>query len=181
MRRKVFGILFSVLLFAPATSTFIWLQHKKYLIKYEVKEQIIKGLDKSELSLLRFTDWELENKLDWEDDHEFEYKGMMYDIVEKKKQGNITLIWCWADKEETEINKSIKSIADNLLGNDKESQQRQASLVHFLKTLYSSDSPEWRSSIPEPSELNFKPFLIAAYSEHISSLDRPPAKSYVIS
>ncbi len=181
MKRKVFGILFSVLLFAPATSTFIWLQHKKYLIKYEIKQQIIKGLDKSELSLFRFTDWELENTLEWEDDHEFEYKGMMYDIVEKSRQGNITLIWCWEDKEETKINNSIKSIADNLLGNDKESQQRHTSLTNFFKTLYSSESLVWKSRIPEPSELSFKPFIIIGYSKHIALPDRPPAKSYVIS
>lgn len=42
-------------------------------------------------------------QLEWEDEHEFRYNDEMYDVVEKKAEGNQIIIRCIADKKETAL------------------------------------------------------------------------------
>jgi hypothetical protein len=39
----------------------------------------------------------------WEEENEFRFKGEMYDVVEKKQQGNQVIIRCIPDKKETAL------------------------------------------------------------------------------
>jgi len=43
------------------------------------------------------------SQLDWENDHEFSYNNQMYDLIEKKTDGDKLIIRCIADKHETEL------------------------------------------------------------------------------
>lgn len=43
------------------------------------------------------------SQLDWENDHEFGYNNQMYDVIEKKIEGNQLVIHCIQDKHETEL------------------------------------------------------------------------------
>lgn len=56
-------------------------------------------------------------KLYWEDENEFRYKGEMYDVIEKKTEGNKVLIRCVSDEKETallnEYQKNNKRNASN--------------------------------------------------------------------
>jgi hypothetical protein len=42
-------------------------------------------------------------QLEWEDEAEFKYKGEMYDLIEKKINGNNVLLTCIADSKETAL------------------------------------------------------------------------------
>lgn len=42
-------------------------------------------------------------RLSWENENEFRYKGEMYDVIEKKTDGNKVQIRCVSDKKETAL------------------------------------------------------------------------------
>ncbi|MFH1049421.1 MAG: hypothetical protein V1779_00660 [bacterium] len=56
-----------------------------------MKWNMIAGLDKDELVLLKFTEEELVLKLRWEHSKEFEYHYQMNDIVDQAIQGDFTI------------------------------------------------------------------------------------------
>lgn len=47
-------------------------------------------------------------QLYWEDDQEFSFNGEMYDVIEKKRGGNILIIRCIPDKKETDLLKEYQ-------------------------------------------------------------------------
>ena len=51
---------------------------------------------------INFTNEEL-NQLEWEGDDEFCFQGEMYDVIQKKSDGNKTIILCIPDKKETAL------------------------------------------------------------------------------
>ncbi len=105
-------------------------------MKREVKWKMIAGLDKEELVLLKFTAKESKTELRWEHSREFEYKGQMYDIVEKSIQGGTIFYWCWWDHEETKLNKQLDGLLANVLGNNPQRQEKKSQLADFFKKLF---------------------------------------------
>ncbi|MBO9684581.1 MAG: hypothetical protein J7502_18255 [Flavisolibacter sp.] len=51
---------------------------------------------------ISFTDEEL-GQLEWEGDDEFCFQGEMYDVIQKERNGNKTIILCIPDKKETAL------------------------------------------------------------------------------
>lgn len=121
---------------APLTATFIWLQHQKAVVKSMVKKNMISGLDKQELILLKFTEEECQSKLNWEHSKEFEYNDQMYDIIATHKEGDTTYFWCWPDNEETELNKQLNDLLAYTLGKDPERKDAQKQLNDIFDLFY---------------------------------------------
>jgi hypothetical protein len=129
-------------LIAPLATTLLFLQFQKKQVKKELKRKIIAGIDKSELVLLKFTEEESLNQIKWEHSKEFEYKGEMYDVVEKEVHGDVIYYWCWWDHEETKLNKQLITLVDHFLGNNPTKQEKQGKLLDYFKKLYfESDEP----------------------------------------
>ncbi len=97
---------------------------------------MIAGLDKNELVLFKFTDTEAQTELNWEHSKEFEYKGQMYDVVEKLIQGDTIYYWCWWDHEETKLNKQLDRLLANVLGDNPQRQEKKSQLADFFKKLF---------------------------------------------
>lgn len=135
------------MLIAPVLGTYGWLQYKKTSVKKEVKEQLIAGKNKEELTLLRFTRKEAQTKLDWEHAREFEYNNQMYDVVETKTKGDSIFYWCWLDQEETELNRKLKNLVAQILATDQQNKENQKRLINFFKSLYYSCQPGWHALV----------------------------------
>ncbi len=137
--KPLIGIFLCSCLIIPFTGVFIWLQYEQWEIQKEVEERIDSGIEAKELVTLKFDKEEL-SELRWEHDREFEFRGQMYDVIEKKKEGSLTVFVCWWDHEETRL----KEEARKLLANHKSEQpwqnNTQSQLEHFVKTLIVDDS-----------------------------------------
>lgn len=107
-----------------------------------MKSQVYAGMDKAKLVLLKFTEAEKENELDWEHSKEFEYHGEMYDVVEFETKGDTTYYWCWADKKETRLNTRLEELIAQTLGNNPRNQENGRRVHSFFKSLYFSDASE---------------------------------------
>lgn len=123
----------------------MWLQHQKHIVKKQVKNQMMEGIDKEELVLLKFSKEEKKTKLKWEHSKEFEYKGQMYDIVEKTVKQDSVYYWCWLDYKETKLNKKLKKLADNVFHDNPKKQEKNQQLFTYLKSLYFSKPFVWHS------------------------------------
>ncbi len=104
---------------------------------------MIAKIDPSELVLLKFTKKESREQLRWEHAKEFEYKGEMYDIVNKTELGDSIFYWCWWDYEETKLNKKLDHLLSVFLGQDPKHQQRQHLVIDFLKHLFYAECMHW--------------------------------------
>jgi hypothetical protein len=113
---------------------FMYIQ-KKQIIR-EVKWKIIDGLQKEELVLIKLTIEESKKELYWEHSKEFEYKGEMYDLVEKKSFEDSVYYWCWWDHRETALNKRLTQLVDSLLGNNHQRQKNKERAIDFYSFLF---------------------------------------------
>jgi len=173
VKKKIIGILLLFILIAPAILTYNWLQYKKSMVRKDIKERIIAGLDKDELVLLKFSTVVAQSELNWKDSKEFEYKHQMYDLVEKIIEGDSILLWCWCDDEETKLEKQLKKLVANALGVDQQSRLKQKQLISYFKLLFCPSGVRNQESIPQIAE-NFYRFQTFDYTNPIWPPPTPP-------
>jgi hypothetical protein len=142
LKRKIFIILLFFCLIAPVATIFVIFQVQKKQIKREVKWKMISGIDREVLVLLKFTEEEKKNQLKWKTSNEFEYKGEMYDIVEKEVKGDTTLYWCWLDNEETKLNRQYEELVFYALECNPINQENKKQIAKFFKIPFLSEPTE---------------------------------------
>lgn len=113
------------------TFAFVRIELEKKAIHTEVKEAILGGLDKSELVFIEVTPAN-ENELEWEHPDEFQYRGQLYDVVEKLEGG----YWCWLDVKESVAEKKLDNLVGLILGQSSSHHNRALSLNRLFSSLY---------------------------------------------
>jgi hypothetical protein len=71
-------------------------------LKSEMKAFLKDQKTHKDVVQISFTNEEL-SQLEWEGDDEFCFQGEMYDVIQKKEDGNKTVILCIPDKRETAL------------------------------------------------------------------------------
>ena len=138
IRNKLTGLLLLFTFAAPLFIAYSAIQYKKILTKNEIKHRITAGINKEELTLLKFSVYEKETKLKWEHAEEFEYNRQMYDVVDSEIKGDSIYYWCLPDDEETELNEKLNRLVAKACGNDEKNNETQKRLYDFYKTLFHS-------------------------------------------
>ncbi len=152
-RRSSFRAFLSLVIlsafFLPFGATYLGLHIQKWRIKKEVKAKLIQGLDKSELTHFTFSKSQIETELDWEHDREFEYKGEMYDVIERHEKGDSIEFLCWHDKAETELNQRLQRLVAKATHGSHEHHTRETQYFQFLKSLAVEFVPQLHLSLSE--------------------------------
>lgn len=94
----------------------------------------LKKAEHSDIATFTFNEEQLRS-LSWEDDHEFSYKGEMYDVIEKTSHGDKTVIRCISDKKETAL------IKDFQMKTKEQSSQKNNSLSKLLSLQFVATKP----------------------------------------
>lgn len=94
------------------------------------------SVEKKDLYYLKFSKRDIQEKLRWEKDHEFEYQGKMYDIVETYKEQDSIAYWCWLDREETALNKKLHRLTHFNFSGDNQKKNCEGSLVYLIENQY---------------------------------------------
>lgn len=128
-----------VFFITPFAGYYSYLNYQKYLVKKQVKKQIIAGIDKKNLVLLSFSVRESKNLLKWKHSKEFQFKGQMYDIVEKLQKNDSIFYWCWWDCEETGLNKELNQLTDLTMGRNTGKDKNLPEINNLFKKLYYSE------------------------------------------
>lgn len=149
MKKQYISIFLLFLLVTPAVVTYSWLQHRKRAVKKEVKRNMIAGIDKRELVLLKFANNELAEKVHWEHAKEFEYNHQMYDVVAVKVSRDSVQYWCWWDFEETKLSKQLDDLLRTVVQNDVPIKEKQHQIYSFYTSFYFQLGASWKPIIPK--------------------------------
>ena len=124
IRRLLAGGLFVIFLI-NSIGCFIYFEIKRKSIRHEIKHSILHKLLDSQLVRI------INN--DYNDNDEFEMNGIMYDVMRKEVRNGQVILWCFEDKKETELNRSIESLVKKDVANSP-IQKTQKIIINFLKT-----------------------------------------------
>jgi len=141
MKRRITGVLLLFCLAAPIAAMFTFLHYQKKQVRKNVKHQIVAGLDRSELVLLKFTRDECESTLQWKHSKEFEFNGSMYDIVEAEVKDGKVHFWCWWDNKETKLNQQLDNLLVGAWNNDPAQRRNKEHLNQLYKSLFIETHP----------------------------------------
>jgi hypothetical protein len=108
-----------------------WLLLERQLLRHEIKQQLLAGIDRAELVHWAFGP-EKQAQLEWEHEGEFEYLGEMYDVVERAQRGDTLHLWCWWDHEETALNRQLQDLVQITLGQDPQRQEQRHQRIQWL-------------------------------------------------
>lgn len=153
----------------PLSGPFSFLQFQKYLIKYDVRRQIINGMPKSELKHFQFSKVEANIIPVWKEQNEFEINGEMYDVVSSQESSDSILFWCWQDRDETKLNKRLKTLTDQRSENSPLYQTQIKQITSFLSTLFFVDRALWHGRSP-----SIELFTLNNSSHYLSYIKSPP-------
>jgi hypothetical protein len=86
-QHRGFSVLTAVLLLAVFFFMMFGQQYlflsKRYAIRKEIKRKIKNGVDEKDMFFFQLSEVENDPSFYWENDHEFHYKGSMYDVVKR--------------------------------------------------------------------------------------------------
>lgn len=115
--------------------------YKKYQVKSEVKESILKGIDRKDLVFFDFSSQTYSEIVSSSD--EFYYKGNMYDLVELNKVGGHYHCWCWLDNEESELGRELSLLVTQAMGDDTENDEHKKKITDWFKLLFHHENFVW--------------------------------------
>ncbi len=123
-RRLLAGGLFVIFLI-NSIGCFIYFEIKRKNIRHEIKHNILHKLPDNQLVRI------INNE--YNDKEEFEMNGIMYDVMRKEVHDGQVILWCFEDKKETELNRSIELMVKKDVANSP-IKKTQKILINFLKT-----------------------------------------------
>ncbi|MCK0159869.1 hypothetical protein [Allomuricauda sp. F6463D] len=136
MKRTYTAILLLFSLIAPIGGSFLLLHFQKQHLRKEIRKTINQAVEEGEFVVLEFTMEQIKTELRWEHSMEFEYKGQMYDVIEKENKGGYMVLKCWWDKEETALNQEMDELLARALGADPLRKDKHTRLFDFFKKLF---------------------------------------------
>ena len=136
MVNRFVAIFLLLSLLAPLAVTIGILQHRKREVRHEVKERMLAGLSDQDLVQIKVHRKDAHRLLDWEHEGEFEYEGVMYDIVRRQSTPDSLVYWCWEDRAETRLNDDLQRAIAMGQEQDPAQKDQQSKFQSFLKSLW---------------------------------------------
>lgn len=152
------------------TATIFQIQCQKKNIRKEVKQLILEGMNETDLTTFIFTQQEYD-ALYWEHSKEFEFEGVMYDVVRKSRLGNKWEIVCWKDIKESIQNERLDKLIAKLLSGDQDEENKP--VERLVLSLYYSPLIHYAMPITvSDKSLDF--FYLPSVSNYKSGPNSPP-------
>jgi hypothetical protein len=177
MKRVLISLVLLACFLLPLGGAYTFLMVRREAVRRNVKERLIACIDRSELVQFRFSDKDLRTlKMDTAR-KEFETDGLMFDIVYCSNKNDTTMLWCWPDHQETNLNMRLDDLAARAFGTDTKNKQVQSDLLQFFALLYYEDVDAPFYHLPSVKLIHTDKQL--AIADPAQSADTPPPQSRV--
>jgi hypothetical protein len=103
-------------------------------IRHDVRERMLSGIEDEALVVLKFSSADLD-KLSWHRDDEFEFQGEMYDVVERRMDGDTFVLACWPDHAESRLHRQMEELIASATQDDPLRRTVLQHVFDFLKTI----------------------------------------------
>jgi hypothetical protein len=156
--KKTLSISLLLIIAIATLLPFAYLKMERKAIRKTIKHKIIDGIDREELVLLVFQKNEINQQVKWKHSKEFQFKGEMFDVVEKEFANDSVYYWVWWDKQETALNQKVASLVrQNFAQNPYQNNKNQV-ITHFFKTLYFTEKPTIQLVVLKNEITHFTPY-----------------------
>jgi hypothetical protein len=107
--KKTLAIFIIVLLLFNSMGYYIVFKTMQYAIKKEIKNSIKQGVPDKNLSLIKVAvnDEQNQAEIEWLEEHEFRYRGQMFDVVRSSLSNDTSYYYCINDKQEEQLFSSL--------------------------------------------------------------------------
>ncbi|MBK8505456.1 MAG: hypothetical protein IPL46_26610 [Saprospiraceae bacterium] len=124
-------------LVVPVTIIYTYFHWQEQILEATVAQRIKANIGHEHLVTLGFSLRDASN-LRWEHEHEFEYQGMMYDVMDRYTAGDSIYYHCWPDHEESLLKKNLyRSLALDF-GENPGRKSQESRIFSFFKSLIDS-------------------------------------------
>lgn len=159
---------------------FLVFKIKQYYVRQEIKHRIKQGVPDDELILITVTpaiQHKLEWEFEWEDEKEFRYEGMMYDVVKTEVIDETTIAYyCISDEQETtlfaNLDEQVKKNRD--INNDNTENDSLEDMFKLLSDIYAQPQKDNTTFIQPNATTTFE--YVSHYSSHSLDIASPPPK-----
>ena len=146
-----------------------------WLLKWHAKKIAIQHIAKMHKDALIPMDASQIKKGAWENEHEFNYQDVQYDIVRITIKGADTVYNCYADEAESSLNYKLKNAVEEQLQHNIPLKNKTKQLICQLQELFFSDN----GAIELPVQifrqsLSFQNTSIAIKDCFLKTMDPPP-------
>lgn len=167
--KKIAAILLLSCLFFTVLGYHFIFQFQLQQAKAEMQINLRNLKGNKELSVLCFNQEQLK-QIDWENNHEFNYNGKMYDVIEKHFKNGKLLVRCIADNKETVLIKEYLASQKNSSGNQPLSSLLKLVTNNFIRSKVAV------LSVPEKNNCNNFPFYSSTIFSIIHPIHTPPPR-----
>lgn len=129
--RQKYRVVFASIIIGIITlmsGIYLGFQLERAEIRHKVRNNIKSTVKKSDLELITIHKDDIRKELQWKHAEEFEWNGEMYDIIYEDEKDDSLLYWCWADKEESALNRQMESWISHLLFNTPNSKEKHKTI-----------------------------------------------------
>jgi site-specific DNA-adenine methylase len=136
--KKATAILLLAIILFNSTGYFVYFKIAQIEIKKEIKKEIKLHLQSEELTVIRFSNSDI-NTIHWiEKNKEFIYKDQMFDIVRRSSDSNETTFYCINDKQEKKLFQNLEEQVLKQIENNKNSKSDSSkkNVDNIIKTYF---------------------------------------------
>ena len=166
--RKITAVILFLCFFLTLFGQYFSFYWQLRQLKTEMKKNISYLKSTKEVIQLLFARENVE-ELQWEGEHEFRYKGEMFDVVEKETDGDTLRILCIPDKKEDHLLAEYQKKVEKTQGQGKMSLLKLCSLHFIFSSICTPQAPQ---KLLTHSFLNFSAALL--FQPHV--IHTPPPK-----
>jgi hypothetical protein len=162
---KFLAMVLFVAFLINSTLLFVFFEFKRVVIKHEIKTNALLQIPNNQL--LKFV-----KDKDF-DDEEFELNGKMYDVVKKEITSKYTIVYCYEDHKETNLNHKIDVLIKSEFSKNPFSKNQQK-LIDFLHQIYITSSISNFIFFTQKTNNQHFPYILHIPFEVIFIISPPP-------
>lgn len=150
----------------------VWLLSVKQQVKHKLETEF-----EDEPTIVKVpAGWEESppEQFEWHEEHEFRYRGQMYDVIKKERRGNQIWYYCHWDKAETKLLDNLAHYVDNYLQQKPQQQKTKTLLTSFLDKIFLAAGDTAFS--PHPTPFNFVPLQDETAQSLFVEVKSPPPR-----